>query len=33
LMTTSTQKSVKCNIKIEVYPGQTAVEEINKILF
>ena len=33
LITNSTQKSVKCNIKIEVYPGQTAEEEINKILF
>ena len=33
LITNSTQKSVKCNIKIEVYPGQTADGEINKILF
>ena len=33
LITNSTQKSVKCNIKIEVYPGQTAIGEINKILF
>ena len=33
LITNSTQKSVKCNIKVEVYPGQTVQEEINKILF
>ncbi|MBD43131.1 MAG: hypothetical protein CMB09_03405 [Euryarchaeota archaeon] len=33
LITNSTQKSVKCNIKIEVYPGQTAEDEISKILF
>ena len=33
LIVNSTQKSVKCNIKIEVYPGQTAEGEINKILF
>ena len=33
LITNSTQKSVKCNIKVEVYPGQTVEEEINKILF
>lgn len=33
LIINSTQKSVKCNIKIEVYPGQTAIGEINKILF
>ena len=33
LITNSTQKSVKCDIKVEVYPGQTAEEEINKILF
>lgn len=33
LITNSTQKSVKCNIKVEVYPGQTAYEEITKILF
>ena len=33
LITNSTQKSVKCNIKIEVYPGQTAIGEINNILF
>ena len=33
LITNSTQKSVKCNIKVEVYPGQTVHEEVNKILF
>jgi RNA binding exosome subunit len=33
LIINSTQKSVKCNIKIEVYPGQTAEGQINKILF
>ena len=33
LIINSTQKSVKCNIKIEVYPGQTAIGEISKILF
>ena len=33
LIVNSTQKSLKCNIKIEVYPGQTAEGEMNKILF